>query len=84
MKVWRGKDEPDDKSGEADYMVEGELFTVPMPTFERAQYLDYLLCAAFLQGKQFAFRAVESHVKAALHAADVAHNLSDGGVNSQP
>lgn len=76
MKRWRGKTAPEDKSGEADYMIEGELFSIPLPSFEHAQRLDDLLWTAFRQGKQFAFRAVKSHLAEAVLAADRAHGLT--------
>lgn len=76
MRQWRGKTEPEDKSGEADYMVEGELFSIPLPSFEHAQRLDALLWVAFQQGKQFAFNAVKSHIAGAMQQADSAHSLT--------
>lgn len=76
MRQWRGKTEPEDKSGEADYMVDGELFSIPLPSFEHAQRLDALLWTAFRQGKQFAFRAVKSHMTEAMQRADSAHGLT--------
>ena len=76
MRQWRGKTEPEDTSGEADYMVEGELFSIPLPRFEHAQRLDALLWTAFRQGKQFAFRAVKSHMTEAMQRAGSAHGLT--------
>lgn len=76
MRQWRGKTEPEDKSGEADYMIEGELFSIPLPSFEHAQRLDALLWTAFRQGKAFAFRAVKDHIADAVQRADTAHSLT--------
>lgn len=76
MRQWRGKTEPDDKTGEADYMVEGELFSIPLPSFEHAQRLDALLWTAFRQGKQFGFTAVKGHIAEAILKADSAHSLT--------
>lgn len=76
MRQWRGKTEPDDKTGEAEYMVDGELFHVPLPTFEHAQRLDTLLDVAFQQGKQFAFQGVKRAVDAAMIEADRQHALT--------
>lgn len=76
LKQWRGKTAPEDKSGEADFMVGGELFSIPLPSFADAQRLDALLWLAFRQGKQFAFSAVKSHIAEAMLAADRAHSLA--------
>lgn len=76
MKEWRGKNDPDDKSGEAEYMVEGEIFIIPLPSFSHAQRLDDLLYTAFRQGKDFAFNAVKSDIVRALEKAEVEHSLA--------
>ena len=76
MKEWRGKTDPTDKSGDADYMVEGELFTIPLPTFQHARRLDDLLWTTFRQGKSFAFDAIKSHLDRAMINADIAHSFT--------
>ena len=78
MRQWRGKTDADDKSGEADFMIEGELFSIPLPSFQHAQRLDALLWTAFRQGKSFAFKAVKDHLNGAMQAADSAHGLTMG------
>jgi hypothetical protein len=76
MKRWLGKTEAEDESGHADYMVEGELFSIPLPSFAHAQTLDRLLDTAFQQGKQFAFQGVQRMVEQAMVEADRRHALT--------
>jgi hypothetical protein len=77
---WVGSSNPDDASGTARFIVEGEEFTFGLPNFAAAQGIADMVQLAFRQGKSFAFRAIKSHIEGALARADEAHALSTVGV----
>lgn len=72
---WEGMSDPDDESGVARFMVEGEEFVFSLPTFRHAQQLGDMLDLAFAQGKQFAARVMRSHVESAMDNAVSTHDL---------
>lgn len=78
---WTGSTAPEDKTGEAFIIVESQSMTLRLPDFKTAMQLDRLMELAFEQGKQFATRAMRSHVERALDDAVRAHTLfvSDRG-----
>lgn len=63
---WRGSVEPEDKSGEAIFMVDGEQFTFRLPSFLAASAMSDALNLAFEQGKRFMFKAMQDHVSNAM------------------
>lgn len=73
---WSGSTEPSEKAGTGHFVIEGREFAIPLPSFEAAQQVDNMLWIAFCQGKQFALRALTSHISSAVKAAESAHALS--------
>lgn len=73
---WAGSLKPDHLEGVAHFVIEGREFDVPMHCFEAAQQVDNMLWIAFCQGKQFALRALSSHISGAVRDADSAHALT--------
>lgn len=76
LQRWIGSIAPEDLSGYAHFKVEGEDFSIPLPTFADAQRLDQLLDTAFAQGKEFAFKGVRRMVEQAMVDADRFHALT--------
>lgn len=74
LKEWRHG--AGDASGDADFVVEGDLFTVPLPTLDHCQMVEAMLWTAFRQGKRHAFNIVKSKIIASFDDADIKYNLS--------
>ena len=76
MVRWEGQTDPEDKSGTAHFRVEGEDYSIVLPSFEAAQKLDQLMFVTFQQGKQFSFNVVKGYIGEALARADMGHALT--------
>lgn len=70
---WKGSTDASD--GTAIFTVDGIEYTLPLDSFGDYQIVEIMLDAAFVQGKQFAEKAVRSHVSRALDDAKRLHAL---------
>jgi hypothetical protein len=70
---WKGSSEPENKSGVADFAVEGKHYILSLEKFDDALAISLMLQSAFDQGKDCASRVVlrEARVAARDMGADV-------------
>jgi hypothetical protein len=55
---WTGSSDVDDKSGTADFAVDGEHYVIRLEKFADAQAIERMLEVSFQQGKAVAARMV--------------------------
>lgn len=72
---WTGSTDPNDKSGVAEFKVEGVDYALHLDCFTDYQVLSEMLEAAFDQGKSFAATAMRSKVTRAMDQAVIDHAL---------
>ena len=72
---WTGSTDPNDKSGVAEFKVEGVDYALHLDCVTAYQVLSEVVEAAFDQGKSFAATAMRSKVTRAMDQAVIDHAL---------
>lgn len=72
---WHGSTDPEDKTGEAQYKLDGVDYCLRLESFQDYQMINKMLDVAFIHGKRFAGDAMRSHVINAVEKARADHAL---------